>query len=72
MTSRRTRQKREKNAETMDEKPPRDARKDRLAKQLRANLQRRKEQARERLSEGVEAESSAETKPEQESRETDT
>lgn len=33
---------------TKDKKPVKDARKERLAKQLRANLQRRKEQARER------------------------
>ncbi|MEX0957333.1 MAG: hypothetical protein WDZ83_19225 [Rhizobiaceae bacterium] len=32
----------------MDKKQPKDPRKERLAKQLRANLQRRKEQARER------------------------
>lgn len=33
---------------TMDKKQPKDPKKERLAKQLRANLQRRKEQARER------------------------
>jgi len=33
---------------TQGKKPTVDARKERLAKQLRANLQRRKEQARER------------------------
>ena len=40
----------------MDSKSPKDVRKERLAKQLRANLQRRKAQARERTPETPDSE----------------
>ena len=40
----------------MDSKSPKDVRKERLAKQLRANLQRRKTQARERAPETPDSE----------------
>ncbi|WP_127519986.1 hypothetical protein [Mesorhizobium sp. Z1-4] len=56
----------------MNHKPPKDPRKDRLAKQLRANLQRRKEQARERSSDDADTAGAVEPDRDQPLRGSDT